>query len=169
MRKDEKQILPRYFTTDLFCINFMKVLFIYYLTSKIIGEEMAPHSSTFAWWISGTGEPAGLLSMGSHRVGHDWSDLAVAILLGASLVVQMVKYLPTIQETWVRCLGWENPRRREWQPTPVFLPGEFHGQRNLAGYSSHGHKELDTTKWLTLSAIVLPTGLHSQRFLLTTP
>ena len=34
---------------------------------------------------------------------------------------------------------------------PVFLPGEFHGQRNLAGYSPWGHKELDTTEWLTLS------------------
>ena len=39
--------------------------------------------------------------------------------------------------------------RREWQPTPVFLPGEFHGQRNLAGRSPWGCKELDTTEWLT--------------------
>ena len=37
---------------------------------------MAPHSSTLAWRIPGTGEPAGLPSIGSHRVGHDWSDLA---------------------------------------------------------------------------------------------
>ena len=36
--------------------------------------------------------------------------------------------------------------RREWQPTPVFLPGESHGQRSMVGYSPHGHKELDTTK-----------------------
>ena len=34
---------------------------------------------------------------------------------------------------------------REWHPTPVFLPGEFHGQRRLVGYSPWGHKELDTT------------------------
>ena len=39
---------------------------------------MAPHSSTLAWTIPGTGEPGGLPSMGSHRVGHDWSDLAAA-------------------------------------------------------------------------------------------
>ena len=39
---------------------------------------MATHSSVLAWRIPGTGEPRGLLSMGSHRVGHDWSDLAVA-------------------------------------------------------------------------------------------
>ena len=41
-------------------------------------KEMATHSSVFAWRIRGTGEPGGLLSMGSHRVGHDWSDLAAA-------------------------------------------------------------------------------------------
>ena len=41
-------------------------------------KEMATHSTVLAWRIPGTGEPGGLLSMGSHRVGHDWSDLAVA-------------------------------------------------------------------------------------------
>ena len=41
-------------------------------------KEMATHSSVLAWRILGTGEPGGLLSQGSHRVGHDWSDLAVA-------------------------------------------------------------------------------------------
>ena len=35
--------------------------------------------------------------------------------------------------------------RRKWQPTPVFLPGESHGQRSLEGYSLRGHKESDTT------------------------
>ena len=41
-------------------------------------KEMATHSSVLDWRIPGTGEPGGLPSMGSHRVGHDWSDLAVA-------------------------------------------------------------------------------------------
>ena len=41
-------------------------------------KEMATHSSVLAWRIPGTGEPGGLLSMGSHRVGHNWSDLAAA-------------------------------------------------------------------------------------------
>ena len=40
-----------------------------------------------------------------------------------------------MQETWVQFLGWEDPWRRKWQPTSVFLPGESHGQRSLAGYS----------------------------------
>ena len=39
-------------------------------------KEMATHSSLLAWRIPGMGEPGGLPSMGSHRVGHDWSDLA---------------------------------------------------------------------------------------------
>ena len=45
----------------------------------ILEKEMAAHSSVLAWRIPGTGEPGGLPSMGSHRVGHDWSDLAAAI------------------------------------------------------------------------------------------
>ena len=42
---------------------------------------------------------------------------------------------------WVGKVLW----RRKWQPTPVFLPEKFHGQRNLVGYSPWGHKESDTT------------------------
>ena len=38
------------------------------------------------------------------------------------------------------------PRRRAWQPSPVFLPGESHGQRSLAGYSPWGHKQSDMTE-----------------------
>ena len=41
-------------------------------------KEMTTHSSVLAWRIPGTGEPGELPSMGSHRVGHDWSDLAAA-------------------------------------------------------------------------------------------
>ena len=47
---------------------------------------------------------------------------------------------------WVGKIPW----RKEWLPTPVFLPGEFHGQKGLAGYSPWGHKESDTTEWLSL-------------------
>ena len=45
---------------------------------------MAALSSVLAWRIPGTGEPGGLLSMGSHRVGHDWSDLAAAAAAAAA-------------------------------------------------------------------------------------
>ena len=48
---------------------------------------MAPHSSVLAWRIPGMAEPGGLPSMGSHRVGHDWSDLAAAAAIGVSWVL----------------------------------------------------------------------------------
>ena len=51
-------------------------------------KEMATHSSVLAWIIPGTGEPCGLPSMGSHRVGHDWRDLAAAARL-------LITFLPT--------------------------------------------------------------------------
>ena len=57
-----------------------------------------------------------------------------------------VKNLVVVQETWVQSLGQEDPWRREWQPTPVFLPGESYGQRSLAGYSPRGRKELYVTE-----------------------
>ena len=44
--------------------------------------------------------------------------------------------LPAMQETRVQSLDQEDPWRGEWQPTPEFLPGEFHGQRSLAGDSA---------------------------------
>ena len=47
-------------------------------------KEMATHSSVLAWRIPGTGEPGGLSSMGSHRVGHNWSDLAAAAAAASS-------------------------------------------------------------------------------------
>ena len=61
----------------------------------------------------------------------------------------MVKNPPAMRETrfdlWVRKIPW----RKEWQPTPAFLPGEVHGQRSLAGYSPWCCKESDMTEELT--------------------
>ena len=55
-------------------------------------------------------------------------------------------------DPWVRKIPW----RRAWQPTPVFLLGESHGQRSLAGYSSWGHKESDMTERLnTFTFLIL--------------
>ena len=58
-----------------------------------------------------------------------------------NMVPRAVKNLPAMQETQemqIRSLGWEDPLERNRQPTPVFLPGESHGQRSLAGYSTWG-------------------------------
>ena len=49
----------------------------------VLEKEMATHSSVLAWRIPGTGEPGGLPSMGSHRVGHEWSDIAAAAAAAA--------------------------------------------------------------------------------------
>ena len=81
---------------------------------------MAPHSSTLAWEIPWTVEPGGLQSMGLLRVGHD-------SVTSLSLFTFM-------------------HRRRKWQPTPVFLPGESQGRQSLVGYRPWGRTELDTTE-----------------------
>ena len=61
----------------------------------------------------------------------------------------MVKNLPAMQEyrfdPWVRKIPW----KKKWLQTSVFLPGDFHRQRSLVGYSSWGRKKLDTTDQLT--------------------
>ena len=59
------------------------------------------------------------------------------------LVAQIVKNQPAMQETVFNPWGRKIPWRRERQPTPVFLPGEFHGQRSLAGPSPWGHKRVE--------------------------
>ena len=58
-----------------------KTLLTYLVFSWNLEKEMATHSSILAWRIPGTEEPGGLPSMGSHRVRHDWSDLAAAAAL----------------------------------------------------------------------------------------
>ena len=69
----------------------------------------------------------------------------------ASLVPQMVRIRPQCGRPGFNPRVGKIPSRREWQPTPVFLLGEFHGQRSLEGYSPWGHKESDTTERLTFS------------------
>ena len=83
---------------------------------------MAPHSSTLAWKIPWMEEHGGLQSMGSRRVGHDW-------MTSLSLFTFM---------------HW----RRQWQPTPVFLPGESQSQGSLVDCSPWGRVDSDTTEQL---------------------
>ena len=168
-------------------------------------KAMAPHSSALAWSIPGTGEPGGLPSMGSHRVGHDWCDAAAAACQPGtppqsrwSCLCVLLSLLTLLTEESLideskganispagdahaekdhgflssrvssqndplvlsqrfggkqRVPGGSDgkesiclqcgrpgfnlgvgkiPWRRKWQPTPVFSPGESHGQRRLA-------------------------------------
>ena len=64
-------------------------------------KEMATHSSIVAWRIPGTEEPSGLPSMGSHRVGHDWSDIAAAA--AAAAVFQRIWSLINRQGELILC------------------------------------------------------------------
>ena len=73
-------------------------------------------------------------------------------------------------DPWVGKIRW----RREWQPTPVFLPGEFHGQRSLVGYSPWGRKESDTTgvtntREMSKLNITCDPGLNSESDLAPPP
>ena len=73
-------------------------------------KEMATHSSILAWRIPGTGEPGGLLSMGSHRVGHNWSNLAAAAATphekGPTLLPH---FIDAVLKEWAQDHGAMNP------------------------------------------------------------
>ena len=83
-------------------------------------QEIAPHSTTFAWTIPWMEELGRLQSVGSLRVGHDW--------------VTSLSLFPFMH--------W----RRKWQSTPVFLPGESQGRGSLVGCRLWGHTVSDTTE-----------------------
>ena len=91
-----------------------------YMLPYLMEKAMAPHSSTLAWKIPWMEEPGGLQSMGSLRLGHDW----------------------TTSLSLFTCMHW----RRKWQPTPVFLPGESQGRGSLVGCCLWGRAESDTTE-----------------------
>ena len=71
------------------------------------------------------------------------------------VTAQAVKNLPVMLETQVRSLGRKDPLEEGLATYSVFLSGESHGQRSLAGYSPWGHKESDTTEQLTLIVTTL--------------
>ena len=72
---------------------------------QALEKAMATHSSVLAWRIPGTGEPVGLPSMGSHRVGHDWIDLAAAaaaaaLLQSGSLCISPDRFVERFDLSW---------------------------------------------------------------------
>ena len=73
-------------------------------------------------------------------------------------MAQTVKNLPARWKKWAQSLGKEEHLEEGIEPTRVFLPEEYHGQRILVGYSLWGHKESDTTKWLSTPGIAI-TGV----------
>ena len=139
---------------------------------------MATHFSILAWRIPWTEEPGRLQSMGSLKVGHDRvTSLSLFTFMHWRRKWQPTPvFLPGESQGWgslVGCRLWSSAEstrlsdftsltstyfilyywRRKWQPTPVFLPGESHGQRNLVGYSLWGCKEMDIPERSTLKRI----------------
>ena len=73
------------------------------------------------------------------------------------------------QEMQVLYPGWEDPLEKEMTTTPVFLPGEFHGQRSLVGYSPWSHGELDTTQRLSAHSLQSHSECRISEFWITAP
>ena len=122
----------------------------------LLEKEMASHSSFLPGKSHGWRNPVGN-SPWCRRELDTTEGLHFTIgFAGASLVALMVKNLPTMWETWLDSWVKKIPWRKKWLPTPLFLPGEFHGQRSLVGYSPWGRKESDRSEWLTLSFSSLP-------------
>ena len=104
---------------------------------------MTTHSSVLALRITGTGKPVGLLSMESHRVGHNWSSSSSSKLYIYYFIISYInRYNLLLPYTII--IYW----RRPWHPTPVLLPGKSHARRSLVGYSPWSREESDTTEQL---------------------
>ena len=113
------------------------------------GWMTSPTRWTWVWVNSGswwwTGRPGMLQFMGSQRVGHDWAtELELDHLYGFP-GGSIIRNLPVKQEMQARFLSWEDPLQKERQPTPAFLPGKSHGQRNWQATVYGVAKEPDTT------------------------
>ena len=91
-------------------------------------KEMATHSSVLAWRIPGTGEPGGLPSMGLHRVGHDWSDLAAA---AAAEDLRHLKGQERSPRNWVRQRKEEGKRKRRGSGLGPVLLGGAEGKKRF--------------------------------------
>ena len=113
-------------------------------------KEMATYSSVLAWRIPGTAGPGRLPSMGSHRVGHNWKDLAAAVYFSSGLARGL---------------------RRAWQPTSVFLPGESPwaeepGRLQSMGSQRVGHDWSDTCSKRT-TIVLRPCNSNKDRIIIT--
>ena len=138
-------------------------------------KEMATHSSILAWripleggawWatIHGVAKSRTRLSDFTHSVFEPGIKMGLITYIGLLLPLGTSGKEPALPcrrqefDSWARKIAW----RRAWQFTPVFLPGESHGQRNLAGYSPWGHRESDTTEWAHRTCIIVLSFMSLQ-------
>ena len=131
-----------------------------FLSIRVFSSESVLRIRWLKYWsfsISPSSEYSGLISF---RV--NWLDLlAVQGTSGKVQVVLVVKNLPAkagdARDAGLISGSGRSPGSRKWQTTPVFLPGKFHGQRSLVGYSPRSHKESDVTEGT-------PTCAHTHTF-----
>jgi len=105
-------------------------------------KEMATHSSVLAWRIPGTAEPGGLPSVGSHRVGHGWSDLAVAAVIS---VRKAIIKISTNNKCWRECGAKGTLLHCWWECKSIQLLWKTHKQSTLwkccAGWNTVNWKQ----------------------------
>ena len=92
-------------------------------------KEMATHSSVLAWRIPGRGRPGGLPSMGSHRVGHDWSNLAAA---AAVLLLSILRSGYVNQQIFFIILSWTFIIQKTQLLHQLLLDAHFHLYKNIS-------------------------------------
>ena len=131
-------------------------------------KKMATHSSILAWKIPWMEEPSRLQSTGLQRVGHNWATslhfnlqfqgqfipislrpilrIVATYAIAASLVAQMVKNLPAMQETWMHSLGWEDPLEEEMATHSSVFAWRIPGKGSLVGCHLSGCTESDMTE-----------------------
>ena len=117
-----------------FWVHFKLILTLTLITSA---KVLFPNKVTFEFWMTWI-------------FGRHYSPIVLPCWLRSwriSLKCRKPRFNP-----WVRKIPW----RRQWLPTPLFFPGEFHEERNLSGYTLWGGKESDMTEQLTVSLLIHP-------------
>ena len=154
----------------------IKSITVSIVSPSICHEVMGPDAMILVFWMLSFKSSFSLSSFTFIKRLLSSSSLS-AMRVVSSAYLRLLIFLPAIflggSEGKSVCLQCGRPRfhpwvgkipwRRKWQPTPVLLPGKFHGWKNLIGYSPWGHKESDMTEWIYFHflAIFIPACASS--------
>ena len=130
-------------------LNYLALCSLWVFPGSSASKESICNAGGPGWLSPGSGRSPG--AGRGYPLQYPW----------ASLVIQLVKNPPAMRETWVPSLGWEDPLE-EGNPLQYSCPENPHGQRHLAGCGPQGHKESDTTKWLSTAQSSLWAGMSIQ-------